>query len=325
MLKFVQCAALLVIPLLLAGSAHAQAQWPERTVKVIVPQPAGASTDIIARTFTDALSIVFKQPFVIDNRPGANGIIGTDFVAHAPNDGYTLLFSYAGAQVVNQSLYKTARYDGARDFAAIAQVGSGGNFLVVPPSMPVNNLAEFIAYVKAKPPGSLSYGSWGVGSGGHLGMEAIKLHEGIDLQHVPYKSVIASLQDLMAGQIQVTFSSAASALPLAKGGQIKIIAIAGPRRSELAPDIKTLTEQGVTFNLSPWYGFFAPAGTPPEIVAKLNAEINRLIALPEMAQRWRILGFDRMPIKTPEEFSEQVKTDIGAWGVIVRASNIKAE
>lgn len=325
MFKFMLWAVLLAMSQSAPAPAYAQALWPERTVKVVVPQPAGASTDIIARSFTDALSISLKQPFVIDNRPGANGIIGTDFVAHAPNDGYTLLFSYAGAQVVNQSLYKTARYDGARDFAAIAQVGSGGNFLVVPPSMPVNDLAEFIAYVKTKPAGSLSYGSWGVGSGGHLAMEAIKLQARLDLQHVPYKSVIASLQDLMAGQIQVAFSSAASALPLAKGGQIKIISIAGPRRSELAPDIKTLSEQGVPFNLSPWYGFFAPAGTPPEIVAKLNAEINRMIALPEMAERWRILGFDQMPIKTPAEFSEQVKTDIGAWGAIVRASNIKAE
>lgn len=321
MLKFIATAAFLAF----GFSQSTHAAWPDHPVKVVVPQPGGSSTDIIARAFTEALAKKFGQPFVIDNKAGANGIIASDFAARAPADGYTLLFTYAAAQVVNQALYKSVRYDGARDFSAIAQVGAAGNLLVVPASLPVKDLQEFIAYVKTKPANSLSYGSWGNGSGGHLSMEMVKQKAGIEIQHVPYKSVIASLQDMMAGQIQCAFASLASALPLIKGGQIKAIGYSAPKRLSLLPEVRTLSEQGVSFDLTAWYGFFAPKGAPPEIVDALNAEINRLIRAPEMQEQWTILGLTDMPTKSPAEFSQQVERDVKDWGNIVRSANIKVD
>ncbi len=307
------------------AAAFAQAPWPNKPVKVIVSGAAGSGTDIAARVITEPLSRAFGQPFVIDNRPGANGMIGTDAVAKAPNDGYTLLFTYAAAQVVNQTLYEKVPYDGARDFAAIAQIGAGGNLLVVSPSMPVNNLKEFIAYVKAKPADALSYGSWGNGSGGHLSMEALKQQAGLTMQHVPYKSTAAANTDLIGGQIQVAFSAMASGLSLVQSGKLKAIAVSGPYRVPQLPEVKTMTEQGVKFDLTAWYGMFAPAGTPPAIVNAVNKEIVRMIAAPENTERWKVLGFSEMPLKTPEQFAETVRRDIKDWGAIVKAGNIKVD
>lgn len=307
------------------AAAFAQAPWPNKPVKVIVSGAAGSGTDIAARVITEPLSRAFGQPFVIDNRPGANGMIGTDAVAKAPNDGYTLLFTYAAAQVVNQTLYEKVPYDGARDFAAIAQIGAGGNLLVVSPSMPVNNLKEFIAYVKAKPADALSFGSWGNGSGGHLSMEALKQQAGLTMQHVPYKSTAAANTDLIGGQIQVAFSAMASGLSLVQSGKLKAIAVSGPYRVPQLPEVKTMTEQGVKFDLTAWYGMFAPAGTPPAIVNAVNKEIVRMIAAPENTERWKVLGFSEMPLKTPEQFAETVRRDIKDWGAIVKAGNIKVD
>ncbi len=306
-------------------AAFAQAPWPNKPVKVIVAGAAGSGTDIMARVFTEQLSKTFGQPFVIDNKAGANGIIGTDAVAKAPNDGYTLLFTYAAAQVVNQTLYDKVPYDGAKDFVAIAQIGAGGNLLVVPPSTPVKDLKEFIAWVKAKPADALSYGSWGNGSGGHLSMEALKQQAGLKMQHVPYKSTAAANTDLIGGQIQVAFSAMASALPLVQSGKLKAIAVSGPYHVPQLPDVKTMTEQGVKFDLTAWYGMFAPAGTPPAIVNNINKEIVRMIAAPENAERWKTMGFSEMPLKTPEQFAETVRNDIRDWGTIVRTGNIKAD
>ena len=310
---------------LFLSRAHAETPWPDHTVKVVVSQPGGGATDIVARVFADAFSKAFKQSFVIDNKPGANGIIATDYVAHAPADGYTLLFTYAAAQVVNQSLYKTARYDGAKDFEAVAQVGASGNFLIVPPSLPVNDLQEFIAYVKSKPANSMSYGSWGMGSGGHLSMEAIKLKTGVEIQHVPYKSTPAAIQDLLAGQIQVAFASSVASAALIKSGQLKALALSAPNRSSILPNVKTMTEQGVPFELTAWFGLFAPKGTPRAIVDALNAEVNRLILAPEMQKQWETLGIADLPTKTPAEFAATVQSDVVEWGKIVRESRINIE
>ncbi|MEY2952300.1 MAG: hypothetical protein RLZZ401_387, partial [Pseudomonadota bacterium] len=281
-------------------SAQAQAPWPNKPVKVIVAGAAGSGTDITARSFTEPLAKTFGQPFVIDNKPGANGMIGTDAAAKSPNDGYTLLFTYAAAHVVNPSLYEKIPYDAVKDFAPIAQIGAGGNLLVVPPGMPVKDLKEFIAYVKSKPADELAYGSWGNGSGGHLSMEALKQQGGLKMRHIPYKSVAAVNTDLMGGHIQVAFSAMASALPLVESGKMKAIAVSGPYRVPQLPEIRTMTEQGIVFDLTAWYAMFAPAGTPSAIVNKLNAEIIRLIKAPEMAAHIKALGFSEMPIMTPE-------------------------
>ncbi len=325
MIKRSFCAMALVLPLAFAsGLTHAA--WPDKPVKVIVPGGAGSGTDTAARLVTEALTKAFGQPFVVDNKPGANGMIGTEAAAKAPNDGYTLMLTYAAAQVVNQSLYANVSYDGAKDFMPIAQIGAGGNMLVVPNDLPVKDLKEFIAYVKSKPANSLSYGSWGNGSGGHLSMEALKQKAGLVMQHIPYKNTAAVNTDLMGGQIPVAFTSMGSALPLVLGGKMKAIAISGPFRVPQLPNVATMTEQGIKFDLVAWYGMFAPVGTSPAIIDKINKEIVRQLSEPESRERYiKALGFSEIPLKTPEQFGQTVKDDIREWGAIVKSANIKID
>ena len=324
MLKNLLTLCTLAASLLAQPLAMAQA-WPNKPVKVIVAGAAGSGTDLVARGFTESLSKTFGQPFVVDNRGGANGLIGSDAAAKSAGDGYTILFTYAAAHVVNPVLLAKMPYDVTKDFAPIAQIGAGGNFLVVQSSLPVKDLKEFIAYAKSKPADSLSYGSWGVGSGGHLSMEALNQQAGLKIKHVPYKSTAESNTALMGGHIDVTFSATAASLPLIQSGKLRAIAISGSYRSTQLPEIKTMTEQGVPFDLNAWYGVFAPAGTPAAAVNALNKEIMRLIAAPDMAARWNTLGFSEMPINTAEQFSETVKQDLRDWGAIVKAGNIKAD
>lgn len=311
--------------LAVAAPVAAQDAWPAKPVRVIVPQGPGSGTDLVARVFAEQLGTAFRQSFIVENRAGANGILGTQQVKAAPADGYTLLFTYAAAQVVNQSLYEKAGYDGSKDFAAIAQIGAGGNLLVVPPSFPAKNLQEFVAHVKTRPADELAYGSWGTGSGGHLSMEALKQQTGLKMRHVPYKSTAASNQDLIAGHIQVAFSSAQSAAPLLQAGKLKALAVSGTNRTPIAPDVATMTEQGVKFDVDAWYGVFAPVGTPRPVLERLNREINRIISAPSNQERWKTMGFSVMPLRSLDEFAEQVRSDIRDWGEVVRRGNIRAE
>lgn len=318
-------AILPLAPFAFGSAARAQDAWPARPVRMIVPGGPGSGTDIVSRVFAEALGTAFRQPFVVENRAGANGMVGTQAAKAAAPDGHTLLFTYAAAQVVNQSLYPKAGYDGSKDFEAIAQIGAGGNFLVVPAAFPAKNLQEFIAHVRSRPAGELAYGSWGTGSGGHLSMEALLQQTGLQMRHVPYKTAAASNQDIIAGHIQAGFSATAAALPLIQAGRLKALAISGTSRVPALPDVPTMTEQGVKFDVDAWYGLFAPAGTPAPIVERLNREVNRLIAAPENAERWRTMGFAAMPLRTPQQFAEQVRADIRAWGDVVRKGNIKPD
>ena len=314
-------AAALLAPLI----AGAQTPWPNQPVKVIVAGAAGSGTDITARVFTEVMARKFGQPFVIDNRPGANGMLATEAAARSPKDGHTLLFTYAAAQVVNQSLYAKVNDDGAKDFAAVAQIGSGGSLLVVPPALPVKDLTELIAYVKARPADELAYGSWGIGSGGHLSMEALNQQAGLRTRHVPYKGTPPMLNDLLGGQIQLAFAATANAVPMIQAGRLKALAYSGPTRTALMPEVKTLTEQGVSFDLVAWYGLFAPAGTPTAIVNALNQEVNRVLQAPDMADKLKAIGLSEWPIKTPEQFAETVRRDIREWGQVVRKAGLKVE
>ena len=325
MMRFIRAILLATVPVFWLGSVSAQAPWPSKPVRVVVAGAAGSGTDIVARAFTDSLTKAFGQPFVVDNKAGANGLIGSDAVAKAPNDGYTILITYAAAHVVNPVLLEKMPYDVTKDFAAIAQIGAGGNFLVVPAAMPVKDLKDLVAYVKSRPADELSYGSWGNGSGGHLSMEALKQQAGLKVKHIPYKSVAAANSDLVAGHIQMGFSATASALPLIQSGKLKAVAISGTFRSKQMPEVKTMTEQGVTFDLNAYYAVFAPAGTPAAIINSLNKEIMKLIAAPEMAERWNTLGFSEMPANTPAQFTEQVKRDLREYSAIIKAGNIKAD
>lgn len=305
--------------------AMAQDSWPSKPVKLIVPSGAGSGTDIVARVFGESLATMFKQPFVVEVKPGANGMIGTREVAKAPADGYTLLFTYAAAQVINQSLFPNAGYDGAKDFAPVAQIGSGGNFLVVATDFPARNMQEFIAEMRKRPAGSASYGSWGVGSGGHLSMEMVLQTTGLKIQHVPYKSAAESNVEIIAGRLQAGFSAAPAAIPLIKSGKLRALAISGPSRDPALPDVPTMTEQGVPFPNAFWYALVAPAGTPRAIVDRLNAAINRTMELPDYAKRWESLGLATMRPKSVDEFADTIRKDIATWSEVIRKGNIKVE
>ncbi len=262
---------------------------------------------------------------MVEAKPGANGMIGSREVAKAPADGYMLLFTYAAAQVVNQSLYASAGYDGAKDFAAVAQIGSGGNFLVVSQDFPARNMQEFLAELRKRPVDSTSYGSRGIGSAGHLSMEMVLPSTGLKMQHVPYKSAAESNVDIMGGRLQAGFSAPAAALPLVKAGKLRALAVSGPNREPSLADVPTLTEQGVNFQIATWYGLVAPAGTPRAIVERLNAAVNRTIQSPDYAKRWESLGLATMQPKSVDQFAETVRTDIATWADVIRKGQIKAE
>lgn len=309
----------------LSTNAYAQDNWPNKPVRIIVNAGPGSGSDASARIFSERLTKTFGQPFILDFKPGANGIVGTEAAAKSPNDGYTLLYTYTAAHVVNPSLYPKLSYDALKDFTPIAQIGSGGNLLVVPASLPVNNLSEFIAYVKSKPADQLSYGSWGSGSGGHLSMEALKQQTGLQIKHIPYKSSPASMTDLMGGVLDSAFAPVAVGLPLVQGGKLKAIAVSGPYRVPQLPDVKTMSEQGVNFDVAAYYAFVAPAGTPKSIIDRLNKEINGVLSAPDTVEKLTNLGFSKLPVKTPEEFDATIKSDFQTWGDIVRKGNIKVD
>ncbi len=320
MLKIALTACLAIAP-----AAWGQDNWPNKPVRVIVAGGAGSGTDITARIFTDPLAKAFGQSFVIDNKVGANGLIATEALVKSPNDGHTILFTYAAAHVINPLVMDKVPYNVQKDFSPVVQIGSGGNLLVVHPSLPVKNLREFLAYIKAKPANELAYGSWGDGSGGHLTMEAL-LHKAgsLKVRHVPYKTTPAMLTDILGGHIPMGFTAIASGIPLVKSGKLRAIAVSGPNRVAQLPDVQTMTEQGIPFEMASWYAVVAPAGTPATIVERLNREMNRLMTAPEMAEQVSKIGFADFPVNTPAQFSQVIERDTREWGVIVRAAGIKA-
>lgn len=304
---------------------RAQGGWPSKPVRLIVAGGAGSGTDLVARVLAEGFTKTFGQPFVVEPKAGANGLIATEMAARTPNDGYNFLVTYAAAQLVNPLIMDKVGYDPIRDFAPVVQIGSAGNLLVVNPSVPATNLAELIAYVKSQPPDSLSYGSWGVGSGGHLTMEALMQQTGVKMRHVPYKSTALANADVMSGHLQLAFTATATAQPLVQSGKLRAVAMSGPVRGKQLPDVKTMDEQGVPFPMAAWYGVFAPAGTPRAIVEALNKDARRMFAAPELQERWSALGFSDMPIETSEQFEATVRRDRERWAEIVRRGNIKAE
>lgn len=298
--------------------------WPTRPIRLVVPASAGSGPDLFARPLAELLGKALGQPFVIDNRPGATGIIGNDIVAKAPPDGHTLLFTYAATVVINQTLQPKMPYDGLRDLAPVAQVGSGGNFLVVTPDFPARDLKSFVEHVRARPDVH-DYASWGIGSGGHLTMEALKMQTGIRLRHVPYKTVPQILNDMQGGIVRVAFVDTSSSLALIRAGKLRALAISGTRRGPATPDVPTMTEQGYPFDTNSWYGMFAPAGTGTPIVQRLNAEVNRVLARPDMRERFLQLNMAMPPVKTADQFAQTVRDDVAVWGQVIRANHITVD
>lgn len=297
--------------------------WPTKPVRVIIPIAAGGGGDIIGRVVINELATALKQPFVVDNKPGALGAIGNDAGAKAPPDGYTLLFSYSSAIAVNHTLQPKLPYDALRDLIPVVQVGSVSNLILVPPDSPVHNVKELIEAAKAQP--GMNYGSWGVGSGGHLSMEHLALQTNTRFNHVPYKSTAAAYTDVINGNLKLTTGDSASSRTLVAAGKLRPIAAIGSRRVPSLPDLPTMTEQGFPFEADGWYGFFVPAHTPRYVVDRLNAEVNRILARPEIQEKLRASNVIDTPATSPEQFAAMIRREIGVWGDVIRKGKIQLD
>lgn len=319
----------LALLLAMACTGHAQpaqdaGNYPARPVTLIVPTAAAGGTDTIARVFAEGLTRLLRQPFVVDNRPGANGLVGVEQAARSAPDGYRLLFTYTASMAVNPSLYRKVPYDPVKDFTPIAQIGRAGNLLLVSRDLPVHSLKEFVEHVRARP-GQLSYCSWGQGSGGHLTMEFLLKQAGLQMQHVPYKGSSPALTDLMGGQIQLMFDSMPSAMPFIASGRLRALAVTSASRSSSLPDVPTMEEAGMPgFRTSTWYGLWAPKNTPQDVVQKLWTESRRVLAEPQIAAQYRRLGAEPVG-STPAEFARYIQAEARKWEEIVKASGARAD
>jgi tripartite-type tricarboxylate transporter receptor subunit TctC len=304
-------------------SASAQA-YPTRTVKLVVPFPPGGSLDITGRLIAQRLTDLWGQSVVVENKPGAGGNIGADFVAKSAPDGYTILLGALSTHAVNPSLYKTMPYDAAKDFSPITLIAITPNVLVVNANAPVNNVKEFIAWTKANP-GKLSFGSGSIGSGGHLAGELYKVETGTDAVHVPFKGGAPATQALLAGDTQFMFDNLANAMAQVKAGKLKALAVTTAQRSPLVPELPTMAEAGLPgFDISTWYGFFAPAGTPPAIVAKWNADVTRILNSPDVRAKILADGAEPAP-DTPEQFAQFISRELAKYARIIKASGAKVD
>ena len=309
--------------LLFLATIAAQAQsWPSRPLRYIVPFPPGAFNDTLGRTISAELSKTLGQPMVVDNRPGGNSIIGTEAAAKSPPDGYTL-FGAALPFSVIQSLYKTS-FDVTKDFAPITLAGISANLLVAHPSFPANSVKELIEHARRNP-GRVNYGSSGNGTSVHLSMELFKSMTKTFMLHIPYKGSAPVVTDLLAGQIDVMFDNVPNVIGHVRAGKMKAIAVSTAQRSALAPEVPTVAEAGVPgYELSVWFGVLAPAGTPREIIARLNTEIVKVLNAPEVKDRFAKQGVE-VRTSTPEQFGEFLRSEVGRWAKVVQDANIKAD
>ena len=313
--------ALVLAASLLATQAYAQ-NYPNRWVRVVVPFGTGAASDIIARVISERLSVAMGQPFIVENRIGAGGTVASEFVAKSPPDGYTLLLSTA-ATPISASVYQNLKYDTAA-FTSVTVFTHSPLAFAANPQFPPKTMREFIDYAKANP-GKVNFGSLGVGTSHHLTGEKFKLDAGIDMVHVPYKGSGPAHADLMGGQIQVMFDNIVALLPHFKSGKLRALAVSSLKRHPQLPDIPSLSEAGVKdFEAVAWFGFLAPPGTPREIVARLNAEIVKVLAVPEIRQRL-IDGGSEVIGNSPEAADRFLQREIALWGAVVKAANIKAD
>jgi len=319
------CKAVLAVLLTLASLAVAAQGYPSKPVKMIVPASPGGVTDILARTVGQRLSEAWGQPVVVENRPGAGQIIGAEAVAKSPGDGYTLIVSDASTFVINPFLYSKLPYDPLKDFTPVVVLSQASPVLAVGASVPVSSLQELIALAKAKP-GSLSYGSMGSGVYNHISMEQLKQLAGVDIVHVPYKGSTPALTDLLSGQIAVFMVNLSVVEPHAKSGKLKIIAAATAKRLALRPDLPTVSESGFPgFESGTWFGILGPANLPRDIVAKIHADVTRIVSAPEFReQNLTKMGLETVAI-SPDQFAQLIRTDLERWGKLVRATGAKAD
>ena len=307
-----------------SGLSFGQAPtWPAKPLRVIVNFPPGGAADQLARAIGQPLQEALGQPVVIENRAGANGNIGGEAVAKAPNDGYTLLMSSGGMVSVNPHLYAKMAFDPTKDLIPVAAAARVLVFLEVKPTLPVNNVKEFLAYMKANP-GKLSFGSPGNGSSPHLAAEMMKAQTGMYAVHVPYRGAAPAMQDLLGGQLDFMFDPGIG-LQQVKSGKLKLLAVGSPKRSPLFPDVPTLAEAGLEgFDADSWFGFYAPAGTPPAVVSRLNSEINKALGTQAVKDRISAIGGIPAPM-SPSDFNLRASIDSARFGALIKTRGIKGD
>ncbi|WP_020205059.1 MULTISPECIES: tripartite tricarboxylate transporter substrate binding protein [Cupriavidus] len=312
---------------LAAGAAHAQPAaaeaWPAKPVTIVVAFAPGGMTDIVGRLLAAELSQAFRQSFVVENRPGAAGQVATEYVARKPSDGYTLLLSATG-HVIGPAVQKNVRYQPVKDFEPIALIAKAPNMLVVNPSVPAHTLPEFIKWAKAQP--SVPYGSAGVGGSTHLAGELFRQVAGVPLVHVPYKGASPSTNDVVAGQIPMVFQDSMSVSAFIAAGKLRPIAVTSAERSKLFPELPTIAEAGFkNYDLYTWLGLYAPAGTAPDIVARLNREANRIMRSPAMAEKLRKQSAEAGGTLDPAAFRQYVEAEVAKWQRTVQVTGVKVD
>jgi len=314
---------LLTLCVALVGIAPAQAAWPDRTVTLIVPWAPGGSTDILARMLSDYLTRSLGQTFIVENKAGASGNIGSNLVAKAKPDGYTLLVGSMSTHAMNQALFSSMPFEPVNDFTPISLVAFVTNTLVINPKIPVNNVAELIAYAKANPK-KLNFASAGAGSTNHISAVLFELAAGIQMTHIPYKGGAPAVLDTVAGQTEVLFGAGTQTLPHVKSGKLKLLAVTESARSPQLPDTPTVAETLPGYELVVWYGAFGPKDLPKEITERLSTEINRIVALPEVRSKMAAIGVE-VVTSTPAGFAKTLQQDAAKFTKLIRELKITAE
>ena len=316
--------AILIAALLVVSTASSAQSYPSKPIHIIVPYPAGGTSDILARTIGQRLSESFGQPVIVENKPGANGNVGADLVAKAPADGYTLLLADIGALVISPSVYPTLPFDPVKDFAPVTMVAYSPHILVVHPSVQAASVKELVGLAKSKP-GKLNFAISGVGGAPHLAGVDFAMRTGIDWTYIPYKGGAQAIADVAGGQADVTLNGMLATYPLVQGGKLKLLAVSSAKRMSAIPDVPTIAESGVPdFESGSWQGVVVPAGTPREVVARLNSEILRIVNAPEMRDRLGKQGAD-VRTNTPEEFGTFIRSEAAKWAKVVKDANIKVD
>lgn len=308
---------------LAANPALAQSSsYPNKPIRLVVPFPAGGGTDILGRLWGRKMSEILKQPIIIDNLGGAAGTVGSASVARATADGYTLVLGVSASHAIAPSLYSDLRYDPVRDFVPIGQIATFGNAVIVHPSTSIRNIADLVVAAKREPAG-LSYGTWGIGSAGHLAMEMVKMHTGAALVHIPYKGASPTINDVMANQIAVGVGGVIEVEAGAKANRLRVVAVTGTKRAPNFPDVPTMAEQGIPFSTDSWYAVFAPAKTPADVLAKLRDAFVRVRTEPGFrAELWAI-GMNVSELN-PEQFGAVQRSDVESWAKLVKVSGAQA-
>ncbi len=316
----------LLAVLLACAACVASAQtYPAKAVRVFVPYPAGGYYDLLARVIGAKLADTWGQPFVVENRVGANGIIGTDFVAKSPPDGYTIMMGGIGPHGINPSMYPKLPYNPVRDFAPIIHVASAPNVLVVHPSVGARSVSELIALARSKP-GMLTFSSAGTGSSQHLSGELMKVIAHVNMTHVPYKGSAPAVTAVLAGEVSLLFGTMADVVEHVRAGKLRALAVTSARRIPILPDVPTMVEAGVPgYEATAWFGMLAPAGTPPDIVNKLNAEVNRVLKMPDVLARISQQGSAEIVGGSPEQFGDFIRAEVAKWAQVVKETGVKAE